>query len=939
MLKDLRRVAALAARQRERQPDALRKRSGPGNGCRDDSDEDSHDSGSDSDMFGSSFRYPKTEICYSHAPNVPDSKPMDDFETTVGLAPRNGSDKTHRDSKKIRGRAKRDRPCGDICESPKVSRFALHTQGPSHVYSGGHYQIHPLCASIGISSCFQLDATSRRAHVALVLVKSIQDKANLSSSKISGVTMNLRLAALSEDIAAGGDVGTERECAYPYALQEYASEYSRAYRSTMSSMEFSESTWSSASRGKNPHAMSMQQKVVLSKQQEKRRTQPDSAFSSSLVSMSTSVANSATRISNVIDEIGVIQRDWTLRYRPVHIDDVVGNREAREKLRQWIGSKFEQHPTEERAPSCCLLYGPTGIGKRCILECIARDMRCDLVYAEEEDQRTLSRLSDWIYHSARSNTRSDTGRGMIIVVDSLSTAAQGSEHAGCSDEEDETHSQETRRSITPEMFGASMAGLWRRCNPIVFVANDTDSKDVRTAMTAAGALLIDLQRLKEDELMTLAYKIKECCEYDAQLDVVQAISRDISDAAHIMKSKGSVKVQLTSHYFGHVRGASASDISLLWSKDRLRQYCLMSSGDARKLVMEMGESLRKFSTTDTCGVYDTSSSATVAEFNRVDDSTHALSGGIFTVARQLIKVSIASPSEAGHLLHHFPDAPDVFVYNMMSYDMRFDRAAQLLDIVSDVDVLGGWNSYRVHSNVGASRPASEIGAWFLPNHFKGDRDFHQSLTTVTTNYPPELLSGSRQHYHAMKSAMKTVCRAFSVASKQDARYALQVAHQIRTRAFQNGSNPWNRSTEAECSTLEVDAYESEQGITAPKRIVGLVEYDDERSVCQADNSFVGNEFDAWGYYSYMLQSAGYPDVTKNLEFAEASVAYALSQERAQGDCSLQSMYTYPSSGIRRLSGGKAMSRTSLSVSNHMYKQKQSNTLQSRLKNMGFAKRK
>ncbi|MEM2357282.1 MAG: AAA family ATPase, partial [Candidatus Bathyarchaeia archaeon] len=58
---------------------------------------------------------------------------------------------------------------------------------------------------------------------------------------------------------------------------------------------------------------------------------------------------------------------WIIKYRPKHLNDVVNNEEAKEKLLKWIKS-LEQGKNVKKA---ALLYGPPGTGKTVTVEALA----------------------------------------------------------------------------------------------------------------------------------------------------------------------------------------------------------------------------------------------------------------------------------------------------------------------------------------------------------------------------------------------------------------------------------------------------------------------------------------------------------------------------------------------------------------------------------------
>lgn len=827
----------------------------------------------------------------------------------------------------------------------------------------GSFALHRTCPNVGVTSCFQVDATARRTYAVLCIARQVSSpQLSLSTTARSGSNKQAlaRLCDLESPNLNSTRIHESRESAYPYAIQDDAAESAQVFSSSLSAMAFSESSWGrsvASAHDANPHAVALRQQVLLGAQKEKQRAGALTTSRSSLVTMSGSVGSTNAGLERFVADLASIQQEWVLRYRPVHTNDLVGNREVRDQFTEWVEKKMGPSPAASFAsslssvPSCCLLYGPPGTGKKCLVECVARLARCDVVYADEEDQRTLSRLQEWLYHAARSNTRLDNGRGAIVVVDGLHISAQGSEHeqnqntsgeAGDAPSTcDEFRVPASRRArSTAETLGVALSKLPRTCNPIVFVANDTNSRDVRTTLSAARGMFLEMQRLKEDELFTLATRIKESQEHDATQhtkDTVSELVREI-DCLQTKRAAGGGSASVLERMFGRTMDSRLTSelIRQIWPRDVLQLSCHYAAGDARKLVIEMNESFKWTVSTVLGGKSHAVGSSVAGAFGKCDESTHALSGGLFGTVRQLLRSNIKSPNEAAAALHYYPDASDVLVCNMIPRGTRVDDLQEIMGSVSDIDVMGGWDDYCINRDLRAAHVGSQLGAWYLPRRCRtselefpgGSHPDQQAL-----HYPPELLSASRQHAAATRASCTLAMRAFGVSSRCDARLAMEVTYGIRKQAFETGVRPWHvamtrGSTGATCHGASDDrgpAYSA-------SRSVGLVELSDGGDG-DSDVEGAAERDDAWGTYWQMQNCAGFTNAEKMLEHAESSVAHAHGHQAKvcvklvrgrdeSGRCLrtdeeidvVTSLYAFPSSGVRRASGGKLMSRVAPSVS-------------------------
>ena len=113
--------------------------------------------------------------------------------------------------------------------------------------------------------------------------------------------------------------------------------------------------------------------------------------------------------------------DWTEKYRPQTLDDVIGNPGAVNTLRQWAESWNSGIPSMRAV----VLIGTPGVGKTTSAEALARDMGWSIVEMNASDQRTGQMIEDIAIRGSKFNTFSDdgsyldTGKGQrkLIVLD------------------------------------------------------------------------------------------------------------------------------------------------------------------------------------------------------------------------------------------------------------------------------------------------------------------------------------------------------------------------------------------------------------------------------------------------------------------------------------------------------------------------------------------
>ena len=102
--------------------------------------------------------------------------------------------------------------------------------------------------------------------------------------------------------------------------------------------------------------------------------------------------------------------DWTEKFRPVSLSDVLGNEAAVKALRQWA----DTFGTGKRA---VILYGSPGTGKTSAALALAHDLGWDYIEMNASDQRNKNVVQQIAGTAAKAGTFEGTAGRRLIILD------------------------------------------------------------------------------------------------------------------------------------------------------------------------------------------------------------------------------------------------------------------------------------------------------------------------------------------------------------------------------------------------------------------------------------------------------------------------------------------------------------------------------------------
>ncbi|MBU4075822.1 MAG: replication factor C large subunit [Euryarchaeota archaeon] len=205
--------------------------------------------------------------------------------------------------------------------------------------------------------------------------------------------------------------------------------------------------------------------------------------------------------------------DWTEKYRPQTLSQVIGHNKAVEELRQW--AKNWNSGMKDRA---VVIYGRAGIGKTTVAHALGHDMGWEVMELNASDQRTAEIIEKVVGSASQMSTLEGAGKKRLVIMDEADnihgTADRGGEKAIV---ELIKKTSQPIILIANELYDMSL-GLRGACRPIQF--NSVLSRSMIPA----------LKKIAEAEGVTCGLGVLEKIAENAGGDLRSAIN-DLQAAA------------------------------------------------------------------------------------------------------------------------------------------------------------------------------------------------------------------------------------------------------------------------------------------------------------------------------------------------------------------------------------------------------------------------
>jgi replication factor C large subunit len=211
---------------------------------------------------------------------------------------------------------------------------------------------------------------------------------------------------------------------------------------------------------------------------------------------------------------------WIIKYRPKHINDVVNQEEAKQKLVAWLKAWEEGGRVEKKA---VLLYGPAGCGKTSLVEAVAKTFKYQLFEMNASDSRRKADIER--IAKVASQTAGLMGKKLILLdeVDGLDPRAD----AGGVE--------------------ALVEVIKNTRNPIIMTANNPFQEHLKPLREAAE--LIPMKRLSERDVVSVLEKICKAenlyCESAALKEIAKRSEGDLRSAINDLEAAAALNKKVT----------------------------------------------------------------------------------------------------------------------------------------------------------------------------------------------------------------------------------------------------------------------------------------------------------------------------------------------------------------------------------------------------------
>jgi replication factor C large subunit len=251
---------------------------------------------------------------------------------------------------------------------------------------------------------------------------------------------------------------------------------------------------------------------------------------------------------------------WTQKHKPQTLNEIVGNKDAKQQFLSWLKSWSKGIPKKRAA----FLHGSPGVGKTVTVETLAKELNMELVEKNASDYRTADAIKRFAGLASQYATL--FGGNRLILLDEVDGIAGKEDRGGV---RELTKVLKTTRS------------------PVVLTANDAYNPRFSTIRKYCLVIAFKKPTIREgvSHLKRICAKEGIVADEEALKFIVERAGRDVRSAVNDLQALAQGKTRLAMEDVAWLAGRDRKEVifdvmrTILYSRDSWEAKKAVSSAD------------------------------------------------------------------------------------------------------------------------------------------------------------------------------------------------------------------------------------------------------------------------------------------------------------------------------------------------------------------------
>jgi replication factor C large subunit len=251
---------------------------------------------------------------------------------------------------------------------------------------------------------------------------------------------------------------------------------------------------------------------------------------------------------------------WTQKHKPQTLNEIVGNKDAKQQFLSWLKSWSKGIPKKRAA----FLHGPPGVGKTVTVETLAKELNMELVEKNASDYRTADAIKRFAGLASQYATL--FGGNRLILLDEVDGIAGREDRGGV-------------RELTKVLKTAR--------SPVVLTANDAYNPRFSTIRKYCLVIAFKKPTIREgvSHLKRICAKEGIAADEETLKFIVERAGRDVRSAVNDLQALAQGKTRLAKEDVAWLAGRDRKEIifdvmrTILYSRDSWEAKKAVSNAD------------------------------------------------------------------------------------------------------------------------------------------------------------------------------------------------------------------------------------------------------------------------------------------------------------------------------------------------------------------------